>query len=63
MRTEDTCVDWVRRFVLFHAKRHSRDMGAMEIKVFLSHLAIVDKASASIQNPAKRALRLFIGRR
>jgi hypothetical protein len=32
IRTEDAYVDWVRRFVLFHAKRHPRDMGATEIK-------------------------------
>jgi len=60
--TEDACVDWVRRFVLFHTKRHPRDMGATEIEVFLSHLAVVDKVSASIRNPAKRALQFFIGR-
>ena len=61
IRTEDTYVDWVRRFVLFHAKRHPRDMGATEIEAFLTHLAVVGKVSASTQNQAKSAL-LFLYR-
>lgn len=61
IRTEDTYVDWVRRFVLFHAKRHPRDMGAAEIEAFLTHLAVVGKVSASTQNQAKSAL-LFLYR-
>jgi len=39
LRTEQTYVDWVRRYVLFHGKRHPREMGAAEINAFLSHLA------------------------
>lgn len=50
IRTEDTYVDWVRRFVLFHGKRHPRGMGAAEIEAFLTHLAVVGKVSASTQN-------------
>ena len=61
IRTEDTYVDWVRRFVLFHARRHPRDMGAAEIAAFLTHLAVVGKVSASAQNQAKSAL-LFLYR-
>ncbi|MGB5146355.1 MAG: integron integrase [Porticoccaceae bacterium] len=61
IRTEDTYVDWVRRFVLFHAKRHPRDMGATEIEAFLTHLAVAGKVSASTQNQAKSAL-LFLYR-
>ncbi|MGK2959356.1 MAG: phage integrase N-terminal SAM-like domain-containing protein [Acidimicrobiales bacterium] len=38
--TYDACVDGVRRFVLFNANRRPRDMGAAEITVFLTHLAI-----------------------
>jgi len=52
----------VRWFVLFHAKRHPRDMGATKIGVFLTHLVIAGKVSASIRNSAKRALQFFIGR-
>lgn len=61
IRTEDTYVDWVRRFGLFHGKRHPRGMGAAEIEAFLTHLAVVGKVSASTQNPAKSAL-LFLYR-
>jgi integron integrase len=59
IRTEDTYVDWVRRYVLFHANRHPRDMGATEIEAFLTHLAVVGKVSASTQNQAKSALRFL----
>lgn len=61
IRTEDTYVHWIRRFVLFHAKRHPRAMGATEIEAFLTHLAVVGKVSASTQNQAKSAL-LFLYR-
>jgi len=36
IRTEQSYVDWVRRFVLFHGKRHPRDLGATEVEAFLS---------------------------
>jgi hypothetical protein len=62
IRTEDACVDWVRRFVLFRAKRHPRDMGATEIKVFLTHLAVAGKESASIRNQGGAHCDFFIGR-
>jgi hypothetical protein len=62
MDTQDAYVDWARRLVLYLAKRHPRDMEATEIEVFLTHLAIAGKESASIRNPAKRALHFFIGR-
>ena len=61
IRTEDTYVDWVRRFVLFHDKRHPRTMGGPEMEAFLTHLAVVGKVSASTQNQAKSAL-LFLYR-
>jgi len=61
LRTEDAYVDWVRRFILFHDKRHPRDMGAAEVQGFLSHLAVDRKVSPSTQNQAKAAL-LFLYR-
>ncbi len=61
IRTEQAYGDWVRRFVLFHGKRHPADMGAREIEAFLTHLAVVGKVSASTQNQAKSAL-LFLYR-
>jgi len=61
LRTEDAYLDWVRRFILFHSKRHPRDMGAPEVQAFLSHLAVDRRVSPSTQNQAKAAL-LFLYR-
>ena len=55
-RTEQSYVAWVRRFVLFHDKRHPREMGETEVVGFLSHLAVEDGVSASTQNQALSAL-------
>lgn len=57
--TERTYVEWVRRYILFHGKRHPRDMGALEIEAFLSHLALERGVSSATQNQAKAAL-LFL---
>ena len=59
LRTERIYVGWVRRYILFHGKRHPRDMGALEIEAFLSHLALVRGVSSATQNQAKAAL-LFL---
>lgn len=59
IRTEDTYLDWIRRFILFHGKRHPGQMGAQEVEAFLTHLAVQGKVSASTQNQAKSAL-LFL---
>jgi len=56
IQTEDTYVHWGRRFILFHHKRHPQDMGATEIRVFLSHLAVHAQVAASTQNVALNAL-------
>lgn len=61
IRTEETYVDWARRFILFHDKRHPKDMGAAEVTDFLSYLASERNVSASTQNQAKSAL-LFLYR-
>jgi len=61
LRTEDTYVEWVRRFVLFHGKRHPAEMGQAEVEAFLSYLAVERRVSASTQNQAKSAL-LFLYR-
>ena len=47
LRTEEAYVSWVKRFILFHAKRHPTDMGADEIRAFLTHLAVQGKVAAS----------------
>jgi integron integrase len=61
IRTEQVYVDWIKRFIRFHDKRHPKDMGAQEIEAFLTHLAVKGKVSASTQNQAKSAL-LFLYR-
>ncbi|MGH9872860.1 MAG: integron integrase [Pyrinomonadaceae bacterium] len=60
-RTEATYVQWIRRFILFHQKRHPADMAEAEVNHFLTHLAIREKVSASTQNQALSAL-LFLYR-
>jgi integron integrase len=59
IRTEQAYCQWARRFILFHGKRHPKEMGAPEIEAFLSHLVVTDGVSASTQNQAKSAL-LFL---
>jgi integron integrase len=61
LRTEDTYVAWIRRFILFHRKRHPKEMGAPEIRAFLAHLAVHEHVAASTQNVALNAL-LFLYR-
>lgn len=58
-RTEQQYLFWVRRFILFHGKRHPADMAAAEVEAFLSHLAVDRQVSASTQNQALAAL-LFL---
>jgi integron integrase len=61
LRTEEAYLGWIRRFILFHHKRHPNDMGAEEVQVFLSHLAVHAQVAASTQNVALNAL-LFLYR-
>ncbi len=58
-RTEQAYVDWIRRFILFHGKRHPGEMGAAEVEAFLSHLATDRGVSSSTQGQARSAL-LFL---
>ena len=60
-RTEDTYVGWIRRYILFHGKRHPAEMGAPEVTRFLSALAVDGNVAASTQNQALSAL-LFLYR-
>jgi integron integrase len=59
IRTEEAYVGWVKRFVLFHGKRHPRELGLPEVEAFLTDLATTQKVSASTQNQALSAL-LFL---
>jgi integron integrase len=58
-RTEKTYVDWIKRFIYFHGKRHPLEMGEHEINQFLTDLAVSKKVSASTQNQALSAI-LFL---
>ena len=55
-RTEQTYIEWIRRYILFHGKRHPKDMGVEEIQAFISHLAAERALSASSQNQALSAV-------
>ena len=59
IRTEAAYHDWIRRYILFHGKRHPADMGEPEIAAFLSHLAVEKNVAAATQNQALSAL-LFL---
>lgn len=59
LRTEETYIQWIRRYIYFHGKRHPSDMAEPEIKAFLSWLATDRKVAASTQNQALAAI-LFL---
>lgn len=61
IRTEEAYIGWIRRFILFHGKRHPREMGAPEVEAFLSDLATQGRVTASTQNQALSAI-LFLYR-
>jgi integron integrase len=56
LRTEEAYVGWVRRFIVFHHKRHPAEMGEPEINQFLTHLAVAGNVAASTQNQALSAI-------
>jgi integron integrase len=58
-RTEQTYVDWIKRYIIFHKKRHPKEMGTPEIEAFLVYLAQERHVAASTQNQALSAL-LFL---
>jgi hypothetical protein len=61
LRTEKTYREWIKRYILFHGKRHPREMGPPEVSRFLSDLAVNGRVAASTQNQAFNAL-LFLYR-
>jgi integron integrase len=61
IRTEESYLGWIKRYIYFNGKRHPKDLGARHIEAFLTHLAVDGKVSASTQNLAKSAL-LFLYR-
>jgi integron integrase len=61
VRTEQAYVLWVRRFVRFHGMRHPQELGAREVREFLTWLAVERRVAASTQDQARSAL-LFLYR-
>jgi integrase len=59
LRTEEAYVHWIKRFILFHGKRHPRDMGAPEVEAFLSYLANTRNVAVATHHQALSAL-LFL---
>jgi integron integrase len=56
LRTEESYWQWIRRFILFHHKRHPKEMGPAEVSAFLSHLATGEKAAKATQQQALNAV-------
>jgi integron integrase len=59
LRTEETYVNWIKRFIFFHNKKHPKEMNTTEIEQFLTHLAVNEHVAPSTQNQALAAL-LFL---
>lgn len=60
-RTEESYVRWIKRYILFHNKRHPQELGSADIEAFLTHLAVKERVAASTQNQALSGL-LFLYR-
>ena len=60
IRTETAYLGWIKRFILFHGKRHPGELGETEIEAFLNHLAAESNVAASTQNQALNALVFFV---
>jgi integron integrase len=56
IRTEQSYTQWVKRFILFHGKRHPKDLGEAEVAAFMTHLAVNRHVSPATQNQALNAL-------
>ena len=55
-KTEKSYINWIKRYILFHNKRHPREMGGKEIEEFLTYLAVEENVAASTQNQALSAV-------
>jgi len=62
IRTEQAYVEWIKRFILFHGKRHPEEMGEREIAAFLTHLAVNRNVAPATQGQALNAL-IFLYRK
>jgi len=60
-RTEKSYIQWAKRYILYHQKRHPEEMGNVEVEAFLTHLAVEGHVAASTQNQALSALLFLYG--
>jgi len=56
LRTERSYLHWIRRFILFHGKRHPKELGRHEVSEFLTHLAVDENVAPATQNQALNAI-------
>jgi Phage integrase, N-terminal SAM-like domain len=63
LRTEEAYIGWIRRYILFHGKRHPRELDEKNVSDFLTSLAIKGRVAASTQNQALNALFLVFVQR
>lgn len=56
IRTEQSYIDWIRRYILYHNKQHPKDLGERHISDFLTHLAVDRRVASSTQNQALCAI-------
>ena len=56
VRTEEAYVGWIRRYILYHNKKHPRERAALEVELYLTHLAVGEKVSTNTQKQALNAL-------
>lgn len=62
IRTKQSYVDWIKRYIYFHGKTHPKDLAVQDVEAFLTHLAVAGKVSASTKNQAKSALLFYTAR-
>ena len=62
LRTEQAYIGWIKRYIIFHNKRHPQEMGKLELESFLTSLAVERNVSASTQTQALSALLFYIKR-
>ena len=56
IKTEQSYLSWIKRYIFFHNKKHPKEMGKIEIEAFLTHLAVDKKVSPTTQNQAFSAV-------
>ena len=56
LKTEKACIYWIRRYILFHNKRHPKELTEENVSAFLSHLAVKENVAVSTQNQALNAI-------